>query len=65
MTASARLDGKLAVMGFAPGEQFEHAAGTGYELRRVRVLPTEHRSGARMTLVGDAEGNVWELLAEQ
>jgi len=108
------------VMGFALVEQFDHAAGTVYKLRRdkarikifrstgpvdpvaavepwfkpggwryaalyldelddvdalaasvatsggtIRMPPTDHRAGARMALVCDPEGNVWELLAEQ
>jgi predicted enzyme related to lactoylglutathione lyase len=31
---------------------------------RVLIAPTNHRDGARMALVCDPEGNVWELLAE-
>ena len=31
---------------------------------RVLIPPTNHRDGARMALVSDPEGNVWELLAE-
>jgi predicted enzyme related to lactoylglutathione lyase len=30
----------------------------------VLIEPTTHRAGARMALVDDPEGNVWELLAE-
>ena len=36
------------------------AAATGH----VLIEPTNHRPGARMALVCDPEGNVWELLAE-
>ena len=31
---------------------------------RVLVEPTSHRPGARMALIADPEGNVWEILAE-
>jgi predicted enzyme related to lactoylglutathione lyase len=30
----------------------------------VLIAPTNHRDGARMALVSDPEGNIWELLAE-
>jgi len=30
----------------------------------VLLAPTNHRDGARMALLSDPEGNVWELLAE-
>ena len=31
---------------------------------RVLGEPTNHRPGARMALIADPEGNVWEILAE-
>ena len=31
---------------------------------RVLLAPTNHRAGARMAMIADPEGNVWELLAE-
>ena len=31
---------------------------------RVLMPPTDHRAHARMAMIADPEGNVWELLAE-
>jgi predicted enzyme related to lactoylglutathione lyase len=31
---------------------------------RVLGEPTSHRSDARMALISDPEGNVWEILTE-
>jgi uncharacterized glyoxalase superfamily protein PhnB len=31
---------------------------------RVLMAPTDHRAHARMAMVADPEGNVWELLAD-
>jgi hypothetical protein len=30
----------------------------------VLIAPTDHRAHARMAMVADPEGNVWELLAD-
>jgi predicted enzyme related to lactoylglutathione lyase len=42
----------------------ELADAVGASDGRVLVAPTSHRPRARMAVVADPEGNVWELLAE-
>jgi predicted enzyme related to lactoylglutathione lyase len=48
----------------ALGDVDELAAAVDASSGRVLISPTNHRDGARMALVHDPEGNVWELLAE-
>jgi predicted enzyme related to lactoylglutathione lyase len=41
------------------------AAAVSRAKGRILIPPVDHRAGARMALVCDPEGNVWELLAER